>query len=128
MGTRLVNIGATLAFAMAAAACARKDFPIFKYEVDQPLQRFATCVYRDAQRRLDPAEAVEQTHLDEPQEIQITKHAAFGAIAWEVDATRAPNDGTLITMLYHPGLVGWDKEALASLNACTGGAPLKPAI
>lgn len=106
---------------LTISGCARKDFPVSQYQVDRPAQSFASCVYRDAQQRLDPAETVQQSRLDEPEEVQVTKHAAGGALVWEVDASRSTNDGALITMRYHPGLVGWDKEALTSMNACAAG-------
>lgn len=117
--------GTALAFSLIITGCTRKDFPVSRYEVDQPASRFAACVYRDAQRKLDAAEAVNQNRLDDPEEIQVTKHAAYGVVVWEVDVTRTDSGGTLATMRYHPGLMGWDKEALGAMSTCAGGTPLR---
>ncbi len=117
--------GTALAFSLIITGCARKDFPVSRYEVDQPASRFAACVYRDAQRKLDVAEAVNQNRLDDPEEIQITKHAAYGVVVWEVDVTRTSSGGTLATMRHLPSLLSWDKEALGAMNTCAGGAPLR---
>ena len=120
---RILLLGC-LAVVGSLAGCARSDFPISRYELPGKPASIAACIFRDAQRDVRTLHLVNQAHLQDPEEHQVSK-TFDGNLAWEVDVTPGGNGGTLLVIRHQPSLASWDTEALKSVNACAGGAALR---
>ena len=113
-----------LAAMVVMAGCARSDYPVIRYEIPGKPANIAACIFRDAQQNIRTLHLVNQAHLEDPEEHQVSK-SFEGTLVWEVDATAGSNGGTLLVMRHHPSLVSWDADALKSVNACAGSAALR---